>query len=173
MVSGKSSCRRRVSNRPSRSLRLLCAYCAIALSACAAIPTASSGVSTPSFDKDWSVPMRVVIDSERIQGYYDPVGDVLRATLPGLGFDVVHTGADAVLISRVRTSDFSPVNLELTLNSAVTGRTLWSASVSKSWDVYASIVRASELNAEFAMELLEKDLSRARTIAAEGAAARD
>jgi hypothetical protein len=107
------------------------------------------------------VPARIIVDSQRIQ-IYNPVGNVLRAEQPRLGLAVVDHDAAAVLAASVRYSDFAPVYLDIALTSTRTGQTLWSAHISRQWDIYASVVSASESNARKAVKLLHQDLARAR-----------
>ena len=102
-----------------------------------------------------------MINSQRIQ-VDDPIGRVLRAELPALGLAVVEHDADAVLAVKITYSDFSPVHLDLTLSSAKNGHTLWSADIFRKWDVYASVVSASESTAKKAVELLRQDIAIAR-----------
>lgn len=141
---------------------LLALPCTLVLVGCAAtIPSISSGTTAASFGAASDVPKRIMINSQRIQ-VYDPVGRVLRAELPALGLAVVEHDADAVLAVKITYSDFSPVHLDLTLSSAKTGHTLWSANISRKWDVYASVVSASESNAKKAVELLRQDIAITR-----------
>ncbi len=144
-------------------LVLLGLYCTVTLVGCAgAIPSTSFGESRPSFGASPEMPRRIMIRSSGI-AKYDPAGDVLRSELPALGFIVVLEDPDAVFDATIRTSDFSPVQLELVLSDSRTGRVLWSASIVKRWDFYASIVSASERNAHEAMALFRSDLARPRT----------
>lgn len=136
--------------------------CALALMGCAAsIPSVSSGTSKPSFGSLGDVPKRIAVRSGGI-AHYDPVGDVLRAELPTLGFLIVPTDAEALVTAVVKYSDYSPVRLEVSISDARTGTTIWSAQVVRKWDIYASVVSASESNARKAMELLRRDLASAK-----------
>ncbi len=43
-----------------------------------------------------------------------------------------------------------------------TRRVLWSAKIVRKWDIYASVVSALESNAKEAIQLLRRDLEKAR-----------
>lgn len=145
---------------PTFVLIILC--CAYALVGCAAtMPSMSSGTSKPSFSAQDEMPRRIMIRSNGISRY-DPVGDVLRSELPTLGFTVDYTDPDAVFDATVKYSDYSPVHLDITLSDLKTKRIIWSASIVKKWDFYASVVSASESNAKKAMALFRRDLARNR-----------
>lgn len=127
----------------------------LALTACAAmLPSKSEGASEPSFGPDGSIPRRIALRSER-DLIHVAVEHVLVAELEASGFTCTQQDddPDAILAVEVRTSDFAPVHLELTLTDARTGRGLWKARVSREWDMYASIVSASESNAMLRADL--------------------
>jgi len=132
----------------------------VILSGCAAVvPSVSSGSSESSFLEPGEIPRRVTIQSDGISNY-DPVGEILAVELRSLGFIVVEDNPDGIFIGKVQYSDFSPVHLELTLINKKTGRVQWSAAIVRKYDMYASVVSASESNARKAIELLGRDLSK-------------
>ncbi|NJN50476.1 MAG: hypothetical protein HC809_00420 [Gammaproteobacteria bacterium] len=135
------------------------ALSSILVSGCAAaIPSGSTGTSEALFTSGSAIPARVAIRTELIQ-HYDPVGDVLRIELPAQGFVVTATDADATFVVDVKYSDYSPVELTLTLRDAASDQVLWRAYVVKKWDLYASVVSASESNARRALQLLRRDVA--------------
>ena len=132
----------------------------VILSGCAAVvPSVSSGSSESSFLEPGEIPRRVTIQSDGISNY-DPVGEILTVELRSLGFVVVEDNPDGIFVGKVQYSDFSPVHLELTLMNKKTGRVQWSAAIVRKYDMYASVVSASESNARKAIELLGRDLSK-------------
>lgn len=144
-----------------RMFALLALLFASALAGCAgSIPSVSSGTSTPSFGAPGDMPQRISIQSRGIQNY-DPVGDVLRAELPALGFTIVQADAEATFEVILKFSDFSPVHLALTLRDVESGRILWHAEIVRKWDMYASVVSASQSNARKAMDYFRRDLAAA------------
>jgi hypothetical protein len=149
---------------PNRSLTAVAALAvtiSFLIGCAAAIPSSSSGTSTPQFQSAAEVPKQVRILSGGIPNY-DPVGQVLQAELPALGYIVVEDNAQAVFDAYVRYSDFSPVHLSIALTEVGSGRVLWSAKIVREWDMYASVVSASESNARRAMALLREDLAKVR-----------
>ena len=132
----------------------------VILSGCAAVvPSVSSGSSESSFLEPGAIPRRVTIQSDGISNY-DPVGEILAVELRSLGFIVVEDNPDGIFVGKVQYSDFSPVHLELTLMNKKTGRVQWSAAIVRKYDMYTSVVSASESNARKAIELLGRDLSK-------------
>ena len=132
----------------------------VILSGCAAVvPSVSSGSSESSFLEPGDIPRRVTIQTDGISNY-DPVGEILVVELRSLGFIVVEDNPDGIFVGKVQHSDFSPVHLELTLMNIKTGRVQWSAAIVRKYDMYASVVSASESNARKAIELLGRDLSK-------------
>lgn len=142
---------------------VLAAIAGLLTGCAAAIPSSPSGTSTPQFQSVADVPSKVKIVSGGIQNY-DPAGQVLRAELPALGFEIAEDNAQAIFDASVRYSDFSPVHLIVTLTEAETGRVLWSAAVVREWDMYASVVSAAESNAKRAIALLREDLTKLRAM---------
>ena len=93
-------------------------------------------------------------------GQDDPVGRVLSAELPRLGFSVEYEDVDGAFVAVTRRSDFGPSSLELSLVVETSGRVLWSARIMREWDMYASSIEAYEQNTRKALQLLERDLAR-------------
>lgn len=125
----------------------------------AMVPSGSKGTSELSSTAVGAMPKRIAIRAKRDQ-VDDAVSRLLGTELRALGFSVVKQegGAEGIVVVEVRYSDFAPVHLGLVLTRAGTGEVLWRARVSREWDVYTSIIGASESNVRGAMKLLRRDL---------------
>ncbi len=152
-----------ISHARTRLASLLVLGIFVTLAGCASvIPSTSTGTSKAWFTKPSEIPMRFTINAKR--GLVnDAVADALISRLPAIGFTFVQEDAspDSILFVKARYSDFAPVHLELTLSNAKTGQVLWEVNVSREWDIYASVISASESNVEKAIELLRKDIASA------------
>jgi hypothetical protein len=137
--------------------------CVVFLAGCAAtIPSVSSGSSESFFMTPGDVPKRVMVGPGG--SFFDiRAGKVLRSELPSLGFQFVESNPDAIFVGEVKTSDYQPVHMNIQLENATTGRVLWRAKVSRNYDLYTSVVSATESNARKAIELLRSDLQKARS----------
>lgn len=134
----------------------------VGLSSCGTIPSGPSGSSVSSFLSPGDIPRNVMIRSVPVAPGHDPAGKILTSELPALGFILVHENPQAVFVATVESSDYSPVELRVSLILEETHRVLWSAKIVRRWDIYASVVSASESNAKEAIQLLRRDLEKAR-----------
>lgn len=148
-----------LNNLPCLARPFLAVVFAHFLVACSMVPASSSGTSRSEFRVAADIPKQVNIVSGGIDNH-DPVGQILMSELPRLGFIIVDESAPATFYATVRTSDFSPVVLDIALTEAATETILWRAEIVRKWDVYASIVSASQDNAREAIVLLRRDLSK-------------
>lgn len=130
------------------------------VTSCATVPSRSTGTSEASFTSANEIPRRVTLRTKMV-GQDDPIGRVLSAELPRLGFSVEYEDIDGAFVAVTRSSDFGPSSLELSLVAENTGRVLWTARIERAWDMYASIIEQHEQNAHKALALLERDLARA------------
>lgn len=148
-------------NGVSRRVRpgLLVAFVAALLVACAAaLPSPPRGTSQVHAPDELALVRRVGIDAPLVS-VHDPVGEALTAGLPALGFELADRDPDAIVRADLAYSDYSPVRLRLVIEAAGTGQVVWSAEVTRAWDLHTSVVSAAERNTRKALELLRQDLA--------------
>ena len=141
------------------SIPLAVLFLAAMVASCATVPSRPTGTSEAAFTSANEIPRRVTLRTKMV-GHDDPVGRVLSAALPRLGFSVEYEDVDGVFVANTRSSDFGPSSLELSLVAERDGRVLWTARVVREWDMYASLIEQHEQNTRRALELLEQDLAR-------------